>query len=51
MPHLRGSSGKYHPFLKVPSAGTFGQRDPKQRALISGLVAQGRNEGIGASKW
>lgn len=51
MPHLRGSSRKYHPFLKVPSAGTFGQCDPKQRALISGLVAQGRNKGIGASKW
>lgn len=50
-PHLRGSPGKYHPLLKAPSGGTFGQCDPQWRALVCGLVAQGRNQVIGASKW
>lgn len=50
-PHLRGSPGKYRPLLKVPRRGSFGQRDPKQRALVCGLAAQGRNQVIGASKW
>lgn len=37
--------------LKAPSGGTFGQCDPQRRALVCGLVAQGRNQVIGASKW